>query len=313
MNDARAKTDRITRYVAMASILVASLLIIVKSAAWALSGSVSLLSSLADSTLDLAVSVISFLAVRYAAKPPDSEHRFGHGKAEAFAGLFQAGIVALSALLIAIEAGRQLLAPQPIKAGAWALAAMLISISLTGVLVLAQTWALARTRSLATSGDRAHYLSDFGSNFAVILGIIGATWFKLPALDALIGLGVAAALCWGSWRVAADAANQLMDRELPDDIRAQILALAQDDPQILGLHSLRSRALGSHYHIELRLVLDPLMRLVDVHDIVERAQSRLLAAFPTADLHIQVEPQRREPIVAAHPAKSDIPPATVSS
>ncbi len=250
----------------------------------------ALLASLADSALDLAISTVTWFAVRYAAKPPDDEHRFGHGKAEAFAGLFQAGAVALSTVVIAFEAVHQFASPEPVRAGLVAIAAMVFSIVMTGGLVLAQGWAIRQTGSLATTGDRAHYMADFLSNLAVIAGIVAATWFGLAFVDALIGLGVAALLAQGAFSIARSASDQLMDREADEPTRAAILAAIRDDPRIIGISNLRSRLAGPLMHVEADLLLDPALALGQAQILAEAAALRIESRLPGTDIRLRALP-----------------------
>ena|SRR5688572_12053295 len=159
---APAVSAEITRRITIWSVVVAAVLIALKGAAFAASGSVAMLSSLADSGLDLVASLITFWAVRYAAVPPDAEHRFGHGKAEAVASLVQAALVFASAALVGREAVERLLHPVAVQQGVWAAAVMGVSIVLTGLLVMAQGRALRQTGSVAVEGDRAHYFAEIG-------------------------------------------------------------------------------------------------------------------------------------------------------
>ena len=214
-HDARLPPDRaaaLTRGITLMSVGVAALLVTAKAGAWMASGSVALLASLADSALDLLASTITFFAVRYAAAPPDDEHRFGHGKAEAFASLMQAGLVFASAALIGQEAIRSLLDPQPLEASGWALGVMILSTVLTFVLISAQTWVLKRTQSVAVSGDRAHYASDLASNLAALAGIGASAAFGVAGLDGAAALLIAGLLLWGAIGVFREAAVQLMDQ-----------------------------------------------------------------------------------------------------
>ena len=165
-----ALTSRVTTW----SVSCAVILIVLKLAAWWCSGSIAVLASLADSGLDVLAALGTFAAVRYAAVPPDSDHRFGHGKAEAFASLVQSGLVFASALLIDWEAIQHILKPQPLANEGWALVVMVASLALSSALVLAQTRVLRRTSSVAVSGDRAHYVADVASNIAALLGIGGS-------------------------------------------------------------------------------------------------------------------------------------------
>ena len=165
------ETAALTRKITLASLSVAAVLVVIKGGVWMVSGSVALLASAADSGLDLLASLVTFVAVRYATTPPDAEHRFGHGKAEAFASLVQAGLVFASAALIGREAIIGILDPKPIANEGWAMAVMVVSTLLTGGLIYAQTLVLRRTSSVAVAGDRAHYASDLASNTIALLGI----------------------------------------------------------------------------------------------------------------------------------------------
>ncbi len=288
---APAKAKRITGKITALSVSVAGVLVVAKVIAWWMSGSVAMLASLADSALDLAASLTAFIAVRYAASPADEEHRFGHGKAEALASLMQAMLVALSAGLLMREAVGRFLEPAPVTASTLAIGVMGLSIVLTLGLVWAQTEALKRTESLAVTGDRAHYLSDLGANAAVIAALILSSGLGVTRADPLIGGAIALWLFWTAFGVGKAAYENLMDRELPDADRERILALAGDDPQVLGVHQLRTRASGPFIHIQMHLDLDPNLSLTEAHAIVVDAEERVMAEFPAADVLIHPDPK----------------------
>ena len=293
-SDARLSPDRaaaLTRGITLMSVGVAALLVTAKAGAWLASGSVALLASLADSSLDLLASTLTFFAVRYAAVPPDDDHRFGHGKAEAFASLMQAGLVFASAALVGQEAIRSLHNPQPLEAGGWALAVMGLSTVMTFVLISAQTWVLRRTQSVAVSGDRAHYASDLASNMAALAGIGASAWLGLSGLDGAAALVIAALLLWGAIGVFREAAVQLMDQELPAAERARIVDLVTWDPRLTDVHQLRTRASGPYVHMQMHVDLDPLLTLEDAHRVIVEAERRLLEAFPMADILIHPDPR----------------------
>ena len=288
-----AESAVLTRRITALSVAVASVLIGVKAVAWSMSGSVALLASLADSGLDLAASLFTFFAVRYAAAPPDAEHRYGHGKAEAFASLVQAGLVFASAALVGREAVARLLDPRPVEQEPLVLAVMAVSIALTLGLVVAQARVLRRTASIAVHGDRAHYLADLGGNAVVIAGVLGSWLLGWTALDAVAGLLVAAWLVWGAVEVLRGSADQLMDHELPAEDRRRVLALMGEDPRISDVHQLRTRASGPVIHMQMHVDLDPQMTLETAHAIVVAAERRVLAAFPAADILIHPDPRGR--------------------
>jgi ferrous-iron efflux pump FieF len=283
----------LTRRITTLSVATALVLSILKAGVWLSSGSVSVLASLADSGLDLIAAFGTFVAVRYAAAPPDAEHRFGHGKAEAFASLVQAGLVFASAALIAQEAVRHFVEPQRLAHLDWGLAVMAASTVLTLLLVAAQTRVLRRTRSVAVSGDRAHYVADVISNLAALAAIGASALFGIGGFDAAGGLVVAAVLLWGAVSVFRQASDELMDRELPDEARARIVALMTEDRRLTGVHQLRTRAAGPTLHIQMHADLDPELSLENAHEVVVAAEKRVLEAFPNADIIIHADPRGR--------------------
>ena len=288
-----AQHVRLTTRAAALSTGVALLLIALKAWAWLASSSVAMLASLADSTLDFVASLITYYAVRYAAAPPADEHRFGHGKAEAFAGLMQAGLVALSGVLIAVEAVPRLFTSAPVAQGMASLAVMVVSIVLTAALISAQTRAIRRTGSVATRADRLHYVGDLSANLIVMVGIGAAAWFGWAWADAVAALVVAVWLGWGALHVAREAGDHLLDRELPEQARQRICALAQSDPRIGQVHDLRTRTSGPYMHIQFHTDLPPAMTLEEAHGVIVAAEDRIRAEFPAADIIIHPDPRGR--------------------
>lgn len=286
-----AVDPKATRNVALLSVATATVLIIVKAIAWRASDSVAILASLSDSALDLVASLITLFAVRYAAEPPDAEHRFGHGKAEAFSSLMQGGLVFASGALIGREAIVALLHPRPVENGLAGVVVMIISIVLTLALITAQGRVLKASGSIAIAGDRAHYAADLGSNAVALVGVAAAGWLGLYWVDAAAGLVVALWLIWGAIGVFRDASDQLLDRELPEADRERIVALAVADPRLLGVHQLRTRASGPYVHMQMHADLSADISLAEAHGIIVAAENRLLEAFPSADIIIHPDPR----------------------
>jgi ferrous-iron efflux pump FieF len=280
----------ITQRVARLSVGAALLLVVLKGGAYLASGSVAMLSSLADSGLDVLASIFTLLAVRYAAAPPDAEHRFGHGKAEAFAGLIQGVFVAISATLVVVEAMHRLANPHAARATALALGVMIVSMAITGALVWVQSRAIKQTGSLATAGDRAHYFTDFAANGAVILGLIGSGLLGLTWADPAASLVVTLYLFFSAYTIWRGAADHLMDRELSDSERDAIIAIVLQEPGILGVHALRTRAAGAGVHIELHADVHAELTVREAHVILVGAEARLHAVYPGADVIIHADP-----------------------
>jgi ferrous-iron efflux pump FieF len=281
---------KLTARAAIASVCVALLLVGVKIWAQAQADSAALLASLADSALDVVASVVTLVSVRYAAVPPDAEHRYGHGKAEALAGVFQGGVVALSSILVAWTSLQRLLEPTALKAEHPALIAMVISIFMTGALVWYQSWTVKQTASIATKGDMGHYMSDFLTNIVALVGIGAAGLFGILWADGAAGLFVAAWLARSAWGIAREAADHLLDREASDDTRAQIKEIAHSVEGLRRVHDLRTRLSGPWLHIQFHADVDPLLTLAQAHVIVVEAERKIRDAFPGADIIIHPDP-----------------------
>ena len=287
------ETAALTRRITRLSVATALVLSLIKLAAWLASGSVAMLASLADSGLDVIAALATFFAVRYAAEPPDREHRYGHGKAEAFASLVQAGLVFASAALVGREAVDRILHPMPLGHQGSNLAVMAVSIVFTVCLVLAQSHVLKTANSVAVSGDRAHYIADVASNLIAFAAIGLSLLLASPLADAVGGLVVAALLLWGAVSVFRASSLELMDHELDDESRRRIAGLMTADPKVRDVHQLRTRASGPYIHVQMHAELDPTLSLVEAHQVMVAAERRVLEAFPTADIIIHPDPRGR--------------------
>lgn len=272
-----------------ASVIVALVLIIIKTWAWDQTQSVSLLASLIDSIMDSAASLINFFAVRYAMAPADEEHRFGHGKAEALAGLAQALLILGSIGLLLSQTVGRLWDPVMVENSAIGISVMIASIVLTGALVLLQRLVVKRTQSTAIEADSLHYASDLLMNFGVIIALILATYGYYGA-DPYLALGIGAYVVYSAWGIAKTAFHLLLDHELSDGQRQIITQLALTQPLVLGMHDLRSRQSGHMQFIQLHLELQDNMLLMQAHDVADALEQRIMEAFPYADVIIHLDP-----------------------
>ena len=281
---------RLMRQATYASVTVAGILIAAKMAAWLATDSVSMLSTLLDSVLDAAASMVNLLAVRHALVPADREHRFGHGKAEPLAALGQSAFVAGSAVLLIVEVVRRLWRPHPIENGDIGIVVMLGSIVVTAGLVMFQRHVVRKTGSLAISADRLHYVGDVLVNGGVLLALVltGLTGWTL--IDPIFGAVIAVYILHTAWRIARSSLDMLMDRELPDEDRQRIRALATGHPNVKALHELRTRASGPSIFIQFHLEMDGAMSLYEAHRVADQVEEKVLAAFPGAEIIIHQDP-----------------------
>jgi ferrous-iron efflux pump FieF len=283
--------DRLRRLATYASVTVAALLIAVKFAAWLETGSVALLSSLVDSLLDIAASLVNLVAVRHAMSPADREHRFGHGKAEPLAVLGQSAFITGSAMLLLAEAVRRLISPVRIENPPAGIAVMIFSIVVTIGLVLYQRHVVRRTGSIAITADELHYRSDVVLNLSVIAALVLGSTLDLPILDPLFGAAIGIWIVYSAVRLARLSLIQLMDHELPDDEREKIRAIAQSHPDVVAAHDLRTRAAGPTAFIQIHIEMDGTLNLVRAHEISDEVEAELRAAYPNAQVIIHQDPE----------------------
>lgn len=281
---------QLTRSAAFASIAVAVMLVALKGWATAATTSTAMLGSLADSALDLVASLATLIGVWIAAQPADEDHRFGHGKAEALAAIFQVMLIALSAAAILyqalvrlIEGGRTEAAPQGIGVS-------IVAIVLTLALLAWQRHVIRRTGSVAIGADHTHYQSDLLLNLAVIAALVLDQYAGLTRADPLFGLAIAAWLAWGAWRAAGQAIDHLMDKEWPEEKRQHFVELAARHPELANLHDLRTRTSGTRDFVQFHVDLPQDMRVGEAHDIIERVEHDLQGHFPNMELLIHIDP-----------------------
>ena len=278
------------RYATYASVTVALILIASKIAAYWHTDSVSILSSLLDSTIDVTASIMILFGVRTAQKPADADHRYGHGKAETIAALGQAAFLAGSALFLMIESVKRIWTPMEIK-NEWAgVAAMAFSCLVTIGLLIFQNHVIRKTNSLAIKADSMNYIGDVGLNITVIIALMLNRFLSFPYADGIFGLFIGLYLAFQGYRIGHQAADILLDKELPNEDRQKILTLIQNHALTRGVHDLRTRSTGTHIFIEFHLELDAHMSLQAAHNIADMIEESLKTVYPNADILIHQEP-----------------------
>ena len=288
MTDSRAL---LTRSAAVASISVAVILVVLKGWASWKTGSTAMLGSLADSALDLIASIATLTGVWIASMPADEDHRFGHGKAEALAAVFQVMLIALSAFGIAVRAITQLLEGGQTSAAQEGIAVSVIAIVLTFALLGWQKYVMSRTRSLAIQTDHLHYRSDLFLNLAVIAALVLDQYLGFGRADPLFGLVIALWLGWNAFTAAREAVDDLMDREWPEEKRLEFVEAAARHPELSNLHDLRTRTSGHRDFVQFHVDLPGSMTVEEAHDIIERVEADLCGRFPGMELLIHIDPE----------------------
>lgn len=277
------------RKASMLSIATAIFLLLLKIMAWLASDSVSVLSSLTDSLMDIITSSMNFIAIRYAMIPADDNHPYGHAKAEALAALAQALFIAGSALSVFWLALERLQAPKFITEIGFSMVIMLCSTLISILLVSYQRWVYVQTQSLAIKADSAHYQADIFINLAVIFALYGASrhW---QWLDPAVSLIIVFILLSSSLSIFKEVFKILMDEAVSDEDKKAILHIIKDCDEIQGLKRIQTRRAGTKIFIHMVLKLDAKMRLKQVKPITDLLKKQVKQALPQSEMSIEVEP-----------------------
>jgi len=285
------KHARLMRLATVCAVLVASLLIAVKLVTWLYTGSVSILSSLADSMIDVLASLINMYAVHHSLQPADKEHRFGHGKAEPLAGLAQAAFITGTAIFILMEASDHMVNQRVVEHAPEGIAVMLFSIFVTFALVFFQRHVIRLTGSVAISADQLHYKGDVLINGSVILALVASDYMGSTLIDPVIAVAIALYILYCAVKIGRDSLNLLMDSELPDEDRERIREIAISHPDVRDIHDLRTRSSGLQTFIQLHLEMDGSITLNEAHEIAEAVMFKIREAFPNAEVLIHEDPE----------------------
>ena len=285
------RDPRLRRLATWAALVVAIALVVIKLAAWLATDSVVLLSSAIDAFVDMASSIVTFIGVRYAGRPPDHDHRFGHGKGEAIAGFTQATVLTGAALVLAFQSAQRLIFPERVEQLGIGIAVILVSLAAAIGLVLLQTWVVRRTGSTAIAADRAHYLTDIAVNLAV-LSALAVTWATgWERADPAFALAIAGYMLWSSYTIAMDVLEQLLDRELPHDERERIKDTLLACAGVQGVHDLRTRHAGDRTFVEFHLEVEGHLSIEEGHAICDMGEAAIKQLFlATVEITAHLEP-----------------------
>ncbi|WP_294193364.1 cation diffusion facilitator family transporter [uncultured Sphingomonas sp.] len=290
----RRRVIPIAMRAALASVAMATSLLVIKGyAAWH-TGSVAMLGSLADTGLDLLASLVTLYGVKLAAEPADHDHRFGHGKAEALAALFQVVLITASAIGIAWRAVERFSAPQVNEDAGLGIGVSVLAIAATLVLLAYQRSVIRKTGSVAILADNVHYQSDVLLNVAVIAALVIDQYLGVKGADPVFGIAIALWLAWGAFQASSQAIDMLMDKEWSEDQRDAFMEVAARQPGIRGIHDFRTRRAGSHDFAQFHMEVDADLTVREAHDIVESVEMALRRSFPKVETLIHLDPEGHE-------------------
>lgn len=286
------KNTRLNLSAGLFSVTVALVLVVLKLWAFGQTGSLAVAATLADSALDLMMSLGGLIAIAYAAKPADDDHNFGHSSAEDLAALGQCLFILISAGVIAVAAVFRLLdetVSLPEQEGQ-GIVIMLFSIGLTLVLVLWQRHVVRTTGNKVVQADSLHYIADLIPNIGAIIALAASATFGLGQIDSVVALGAAALLTLGALKIGKTAWDALMDRQADPAMIAGICEIADGFDGVQGYHDLKTRVAGSRVFVNIHIELDGDQSLHEAHSIGAALRRAIIAAYPQADVLIHKDP-----------------------
>ena len=286
-----ATSQRLNLSAGLASVAVALLLVSLKL--WALwqTGALSIAASLADSSMDLLISLAGLGAILYAARPADEDHAFGHTSVEDLTSLGQAVFVAASGLAILWAAGHRLVAPEPhvLASEGMGIAVMAVSAVVTLALVAWQARVSRRTGNKVVAADMLHYIGDLLPTIGAILALALSARFGLARIDSIVAILAALFMLWGAAHIGVSGWHALMDRAAPPEVIGQIAEIAAIWPGVRGFHDLKTRTAGAKLFVQLHIELDGGQSLEAAHAIAASLKRAIIEAFPQADVIIHMD------------------------
>ena len=283
----KVSSEFLNKSASIFSVITAILLIAIKLFAYLLTGSVMILSSLADSFLDLTTSLVNFGAIIYSNQPRDRYHKFGHGAAEDIASFIQALLLGFSAIFIVYKSADSLIRGREIFCDTTCLTVMLASLGLTIILISYQKFVIKRTKSLVIEVDSLHYTTDILMNIVFLISLVAINHNpKLYFIDPIIALLVATYILKSSFKIGEKAFNNLMCREVNDKIRKQIIKIIKNHEGVKGYHDLRTRRMGSKIIIQCHVEIDKNLRLKEAHSISKKLEKEICEQFKNCDIII---------------------------
>jgi len=282
---------RLMRAATYASVIIASILILIKLGGWFATNSLSLLATSIDSILDFGASIVNLIAIRHALQPADKEHRFGHGKAEALASLAQAAFIAGSGIFLFLESVERFLEPRVVQNTDIGIGIMVVAIILTAILVGFQAYVVNKTNSIAISADSLHYRADILVNIAVIISLFLSANFNWVIADPIFALLIVFYMLFGAFKIGVTALEVLMDKEFPDEDRKRIKDIAESHEKVLSIHDMRTRSSGANSFIQFHAEMPKDISLLEAHEIADEVMYMVEKSFPNTEVLIHQDPE----------------------
>jgi cation diffusion facilitator family transporter len=278
-------------FYAWLSVATSLVTISLKFGAYYLTGSVGLLSDAVEALVNIVAALVALMVLTYAAAKPDREHNFGHEKAEYFASGIEGTLIFVAAGAIVWTAIPRLLDPQPIHEIGLGLALSVLAAAANAACAWIMLRAAREHRSITLEADARHLLSDVWTTAGVLVGLILVKTTGWLRLDALVALAVAIQILWTGWNLLGRSFQGLMDRAVPDEDRAAIVAILETLKQRgADYHALRTRVSGAKSFVDVHVLVPGTMSVQEGHDLVEEIENEIHTRLPHVEVLTHLEP-----------------------
>lgn len=281
--------EKLIKRASLFSVMAAVFLILIKSWTWWITDSMTLFASLLDSSIDLISSLINFVLVRYALRPADKEHPFGHGKAEYLSSLAQSGFIIGSSLFLMLSSFKLLIHPILSTLPIMGIIMSFVPIFVTAMLISYQRYVIKKTNNQAIRADMLHYFSDLLVNISVIISMFLSLCGFIYS-DALFAIGIGIYIFIGAIKISKESIQNLLDKSLSEEDISKITEIALKQPLVRGIHDLKTRRSGNMSFIQLHIELPDNLPLVEAHDIAEKIEYDIRSSFKNAEVIVHQDP-----------------------
>ena len=278
--------------VAAISLAVTFALLLLKIGAAVASNSVAVLSDAVDSAADLVGGSTALLSVRISRRPADSDHQYGHGKAEALSAAVAAAIVAIGGIVVTVQAVRRLLGDEPDIDVGVGLVVMAIAAGSNVLMSYVMRREAERSGSIALRAESTHLLTNVVQAVTISAGLLLVLVTGEPVFDALVALGLAGFMMWTAVGLVRAALSEVMDEALPDEDQAAIHEILKvHEGEIVSYHELRTRRAGATRHVDMHLTFEPGRTIEDVHRVADHISDEIRRRLPGSVVVIHTEPE----------------------
>ncbi len=276
---------------ALLSVFASLFLITVKLIFGFFTNSISILTSAVDSLLDLTASTVNYFSIRKSDKPADTDHKYGHGKVEGLAGLFQSLLIFLSSLYLIYISGKRIIYGGELSSLDYGILIMALSVVISFFVARHINRVAEETESLALKADSYHFRFDVYTNLGVIIGLIAIRLTGLTFIDSIVSIIIAVLIIWSTLEILKKSIDVLMDRELPDHIVKKVEGVIEKyKPTVKSYHKLRTRSAGAKKFIEFHLVIDHTLSFVESHELAEVIVKDIESTIPASEVTVHVDP-----------------------